>query len=79
MKISYSWLKDFVDVDWSAEEMAERLTLCGLEVEETETFESLKGGLKGVVVGEVLSAEKHPNADRLRVCFVDIGKQKCCI
>ncbi len=56
--------------------MAERLTLCGLEVEEIETFESVKGGLKGLVVGHVISAQQHPNADRLRVCKVEIGNNE---
>ena len=53
MKISYNWLKQFINIDWSADATAELLTDLGLEVEGIETFESLKGGLEGVVVGEV--------------------------
>ena len=67
MKISYNWLKQFLDIDWNVEKTAELLTDLGLEVEGIETFESVKGGLSGVVVGEVTSCEKHPNADRLKI------------
>ena len=73
MKISYNWLKQFIHIDWDAERTGELLTDLGLEVEGIEPFESVKGGLKGVVVGEVLSCEQHPNADRLKVTTVDIG------
>lgn len=75
MKISYNWLKQFINIDWSADATAELLTDLGLEVEGIETFESLKGGLEGVVVGEVLSCEQHPNADRLRITSVNIGEE----
>lgn len=74
MKISYNWLKQFINLDWSAEKTATLLTDLGLEVEGIATFESVKGGLKGIVVGEVISCEKHPNADRLKVTTVNIGK-----
>ncbi|BFP43562.1 phenylalanine--tRNA ligase subunit beta [Flavobacteriaceae bacterium GF1] len=74
MKISYNWLKQFLHIDWEAEKTAELLTNLGLEIEGVESFESVKGGLKGVVVGHVLSCEKHPNADRLKLTSVDIGQ-----
>lgn len=73
MKISYNWLKEFIDLDLSPEETAEKLTLIGLEVEEVTQFGSK---LEGVVVGEVLDVSDHPNADRLRICQVDIGLQQ---
>ncbi len=73
MKIAYSWLKDFLKTDWSAEQTGELLTELGLEVEGIETFESVKGGLEGVVVGKVLTCKKHPNADKLSLTTVDLG------
>ncbi len=73
MKISYSWLKEFLNVDLDVERVGEILTNLGLEVEGIETYETIKGSLKGVVVGEVLACEKHPNADRLKVTQVDLG------
>ena len=73
MKISYNWLKQFFDLTESVSEISEILTATGLEVEGIEKFESIKGGLKGLVVGEVLSCEKHPNADKLSMTTVDIG------
>lgn len=73
MKISYNWLKTLIDIDLPAEETAAILTACGLEVEAIEHFESVKGGLKGVVVGEVVEKEKHPDADRLSLTKVNIG------
>jgi phenylalanyl-tRNA synthetase beta chain len=73
MKISYSWLKQFLNIDLNVVEVGEILTDLGLEVEGIEDFESVKGGLKGVVVGKVLTCEKHPNADRLKVTTVDLG------
>ncbi len=73
MKISYNWLKQFIKLDWDAEKTGELLTDLGLEVEGIAPFESVKGGLKGIVVGEVLTCEQHPNADRLKVTTVDIG------
>lgn len=74
MKISYNWIKDFIKIDLSAEKVAETLTDLGLEVEGIEKFESIKGGLKGVVVGHILECEKHPNADKLSVTKVDLGQ-----
>ncbi|MDG1573094.1 phenylalanine--tRNA ligase subunit beta [Robiginitalea sp. M366] len=74
MKISYNWLKQFLEIDWPAEQTAELLTDLGLEVEGVAPFESVKGGLEGIVVGRVLTCGKHPNADRLSLCTVDIGQ-----
>tara|TARA_B100001245_G_scaffold236561_1_gene228314 strand:+ start:1171 stop:3591 length:2421 start_codon:yes stop_codon:yes gene_type:complete len=73
MKISYNWLKEYIQTDLSPEAMAEILTDTGLEVEGIEAFETVKGGLKGVVIGEVLSCEPHPNADRLKKTTVNVG------
>jgi phenylalanyl-tRNA synthetase beta chain len=74
MKISYNWLKQFIKIDWKSDETAALLTDLGLEVESVAKFESIKGGLEGVVVGHVLTCEQHPNADRLKVTTVDIGE-----
>ncbi|NGX83878.1 phenylalanine--tRNA ligase subunit beta [Aequorivita sp. KMM 9714] len=76
MTISYNWLKQFIDLPWDAEKTAELLTDLGLEVEGIEEFSSVKGGLKGVVVGHVLECEQHSNADRLKVTKVDVGGEK---
>ncbi|HEX8516118.1 MAG TPA: phenylalanine--tRNA ligase subunit beta [Bacteroidia bacterium] len=73
MKISYNWLKDYVNTDLSPEEVGKLLTGCGLEVEGIEKFETVKGGLEGIVIGEVKSKEKHPDADRLNLTTVDVG------
>lgn len=73
MKISYNWLKQFIEIDWNADKTAALLTDLGLEVEGVSEFESVKGGLQGVVVGEVLTCVKHPNADRLSLTTVSIG------
>ncbi|MGY0392149.1 phenylalanine--tRNA ligase subunit beta [Bizionia sp. KMM 8389] len=73
MKISYNWLKQFIKTDWSPEQISELLTDLGLEVEGLNTFQSVKGGLEGIVVGEVLTCVQHPNADRLKVTTVNIG------
>ena len=74
MKISYNWLKQFIKIDWETEETAALLTDLGLEVETVEKFQSVKGGLEGVVVGHVLTCIQHPNADRLKVTTVDVGE-----
>ena len=74
MKISYNWLKQFIHIDWDSQNTSELLTDLGLEVEGITPFESVKGGLKGIVVGHVLSCVKHPNADKLQLTTVDIGK-----
>lgn len=73
MKISYNWLKDFFKIDFPSEKVAQTLTDLGLEVESVETFQSIKGGLKGVVVGHILECEKHPDADKLSITKVDLG------
>ena len=73
MKISYNWLKQFINIDLKSEDTAEVLTDLGLEVEGVEKFESLKGGLEGVVIGHVLTCTQHNNADKLKVTTVDIG------
>ena len=73
MKISYNWLKEFIATDWNVEKTSQLLTDLGLEVEGVARFESIKGGLQGVVVGHVLSCEKHPNADKLQLTKVSIG------
>ena len=73
MKISYNWLKQFIKTEWTSEETAVLLTDLGLEVEGIEKFQSVKGGLEGIVVGHVLTCVQHPNADRLKVTTVDIG------
>ncbi|GAB4507634.1 MAG: phenylalanine--tRNA ligase subunit beta [Allomuricauda sp.] len=75
MKISYNWLKQFLQIDWDAQKTGELLTDLGLEVEGITQFESVKGGLKGIVVGHVLTCEPHPNADRLKLTTVDIGQE----
>jgi phenylalanyl-tRNA synthetase beta chain len=67
MKISYQWLKQYIDIPETAEEIGHVLTNTGLEVESVEPFETVKGGLKGLVIGEVLTCSKHPNADKLSV------------
>ncbi|MEE4177467.1 MAG: phenylalanine--tRNA ligase subunit beta [Bacteroides sp.] len=73
MKISYNWLKDYADFRESPEALGVILTDCGLEVEALEKYETLKGGLQGVFVGEVKTCHPHPDADRLSVTTVDIG------
>jgi len=73
MRISYNWLKQFIKLDWNSEETAALLTDLGLEVEGVDVFESLKGGLQGVVVGHVLTCVQHPNADKLKITTVDLG------
>ena len=76
MNISYNWLKQFLQLDYKAEETAELLTDLGLEVEGISKFESIPGSLEGVVVGEVMTCEKHPNADKLKLTTVDIGEKE---
>ncbi len=73
MTISYAWLKDYISTDISAQEAAKLLTAGGLEIEGIESVEAIRGGLVGLVVGKVLTCEKHPDADKLRVTTVDVG------
>ena len=74
MKISYNWLKQLINIDLSLEEVCEKLTMSGLEVEHIIETESIKGGLKDLIVGEVISKIKHPNADSLNLTTVEVGK-----
>jgi phenylalanyl-tRNA synthetase beta chain len=76
MKISYNWLKQYADIDIAPEELSKALTNCGLEVEALEKFSSVKGGLKGCVIGEIKTKTKHPDADKLSLTTVDIGKEE---
>lgn len=76
MKISYNWLKKYLDFNLSVNETADILTDIGLEVESTELFEPIKGGLKSVVVGKVVNCVKHPDADKLHVTKVDVGNNE---
>ena len=73
MKISYNWLKQFIKIDWTPEQTGELLTDLGLEVEGIDTYQSVKGGLEGILVGKVVTCIKHPNADKLKITTVDIG------
>ena len=73
MKISFKWLKNYLDFQLTPERTSEILTDTGLEIEELHCFEVIKGGLEGIVIGEVLSCEPHPDADRLKVTKVNIG------
>lgn len=73
MKISYKWLKQYIETELNPEEIARILTTIGLEIEGLEKIESIRGGLEGVVVGEVLTCEKHPDADKLKITTVNLG------
>jgi len=73
MKISYNWLKQFIQIDWQSEKTAALLTDLGLEVEVVEKYQSVKGGLEGIIVGHVLTCVPHPDADRLKITTVDLG------
>ena len=74
MKISLNWLKEYIDISHSTKELADILTAIGLEVEGIESYESVRGGLVGCVIGKVITCEKHPDADRLSLTTVDIGQ-----
>ncbi|MDR2972278.1 MAG: phenylalanine--tRNA ligase subunit beta [Bacteroidales bacterium] len=75
MKISFNWLKQYINFDLSPEETGIYLTNCGLEVESIQKFESIKGGLQGIVIGEVLTCKEHPDSDHLHVTTVNIGNE----
>ena len=76
MKISFNWLKEYIDTDLSLKEISGILTSIGLEVESVEPFETVKGGLEGIIIGEVLKCRKHPDADKLTVTEVNVGEEK---
>jgi len=76
MKISYNWIKQFINIDWEPAKAGELLTDLGLEIEGIAPFTSVLGGLEGIVVGHVLSCEQHSNADRLKVTMVDLGEDE---
>ena len=76
MKISYNWIKQFINLKDNSDETSKLLTELGLEVEGVSKFESIKGGLNNVVIGKVITCEKHPNADRLKVTTVDVGENE---
>ncbi len=76
MNISYKWLKEYVDFDLTPQEVAQALTSTGLEVDALEEVQNVKGGLKGLYVGQVLTCEMHPNSDHLHITTVDLGKGK---
>jgi phenylalanyl-tRNA synthetase beta chain len=76
MTISYNWLKDYIDIPETPDELGQLLTSTGLEVEHVHAFETVKGGMKGLVIGEVLTCAKHPNADKLSLTTVDVGGEK---
>lgn len=73
MKVAYSWLKQYADFDLSVDEVSKLLTDCGLEIDAVEEVESIRGGLKGIVTGKVLTCEPHPDSDHLHVTTVDVG------
>jgi phenylalanyl-tRNA synthetase beta chain len=76
MTISYNWLSDYLPVKIQPERLSKILTSIGLEVEKMENYEEIKGGLKGLVIGEVLEVSPHPNADKLRLTKVNTGKSE---
>lgn len=73
MNISYNWLKEYIDFRLSPEELADALTSIGLEVGTVEEVESIRGGLRGIVIGKVLTCVEHPNSDHLHITTVDLG------
>ena len=76
MNISFNWLKDYIDTEINLEQLCEIITSTGLEVGGVEKIESVKGGLRGLFIGKVLSCIEHPNSDHLHVTTVDIGRQE---
>ena len=76
MNISYSWLKDYINTDLSPEELCAALTSTGLECDSLEVVESIRGGLRGLVIGKVLTCVPHPDSDHLHVTTVDLGGGK---
>ena len=76
MNVSYKWLKEYVDFDLTPQQVCDALTSTGLEVDALEEVQSIRGGLKGLYVGQVLTCEAHPNSDHLHVTTVDLGRQE---
>src|SRR6195952_4707205 len=76
MTISYNWLSEYLPVTLEPERLSKILTSLGLEVESLEQYEELKGGLKGLIVGEVLECNQHPNADKLKLTKVNVGAEQ---
>lgn len=76
MNISYNWLKQYINIDMASEKLSEILTNIGLEIGGIDKFQSIKGGLEGLVIGEVKTKEKHPDADKLSVTTVDVGGEE---
>ena len=76
MKISYSWLKDYIQIDNSPEEICKILTQTGLEVAGMEEVETVKGGMKALITGKVITCRKHPDSDHLSITTVDIGQER---
>ena len=74
MNISYKWLREYVETDLSAQEVADALTSAGLEVDGVEEVQSIKGGLEGLWIGKVLTCEAHPNSDHMHICTVDVAQ-----
>ncbi len=72
MKVSYNWLKNYLDFNLSVKELSEILTDTGLEVEGIKRMDEIPGGLKGLVIGRITECIKHPDADRLQITQVDI-------
>ena len=73
MNISYNWLKKYIDLSLTPEQLADALTSIGLETGSVEEVESIRGGLKGIVIGKVLTCVEHPNSDHLHITTVDLG------
>ena len=78
MNISYNWLKEYVDFDLTPEEVAAALTSIGLETGSVEEVQTIKGGLEGLVIGEVLTCIPHPNSDHMHVTTVNLGQGETC-
>ena len=78
MNISYNWLKEYVDFDLTPDEVAAALTSIGLETGSVEEVQTIKGGLEGLVIGEVLTCEAHPNSDHMHVTTVNLDKVNPC-
>ena len=76
MNISYKWLKEYVDFSLTPQQVADALTSEGLEVDSLEEVPAIRGGLKGIVVGEVLECDPHPDSDHMHVCSVNLGEKE---